>query len=231
MVEVAMLKCVPILNVLLLAVGIDAFGHDQSLSSDVPRNSRDLGLHGYGRNDISCLEWSDTCVTCRYVTNQPQNTAGPTSELLANPRMFNVCDGAKSRQNPNSFTGISRAPWTSIVDMKHAGNTVASNPRDGENILSKKKAGVNSVPTAARKESKIIAVITRLFAAALLISLSQVALAQSPSASATAQQDQLLKPEQLDALVLPLRSIPTLCSPKSSWPRPIRSKLSRPAAA
>ena len=44
------------------------------------------------------------------VTNQPQNTAAPTSELLANPRMFNVCDGAKSRQNPNSFAGISRAP-------------------------------------------------------------------------------------------------------------------------
>ena len=36
------------------------------------------------------------------VTNQPENTAAPTSELLANPRMFNVCDGAKSRQNPNS---------------------------------------------------------------------------------------------------------------------------------
>ena len=63
------------------------------------------------------------------VTNQPQNTAAPTSDLLANPRMFNVCDGAKSRQNPNSFTGISRAPRTSIVDMKHAGS---------ENILSKK---------------------------------------------------------------------------------------------
>ena len=29
------------------------------------------------------------------VTNHPQNIAAPTSELLANPRMFNVCDGAK----------------------------------------------------------------------------------------------------------------------------------------
>src|SRR6478736_4351134 len=63
MVEVAMLKCVTILNVLLLAVGTDAFGQDQSPSSDV--NSRDLGIHGYGRNDISCLEWGDSCVTCR----------------------------------------------------------------------------------------------------------------------------------------------------------------------
>ena len=43
----------------------------------------------------------------------------------------------------------------------------------------------------------MIAVIARLFAAAVLISLSQVALVQSPPTSATAQQDQLLKPEQL----------------------------------
>ena len=60
-----MLKCVTILNVLLLAVGTEAFGQDQSPPSDVPKNSRDLGLRGYGRNDISCLEWSDSCVTCR----------------------------------------------------------------------------------------------------------------------------------------------------------------------
>ena len=54
----------------------------------------------------------------------------------------------------------------------------------------------------------MIAVIARLFAAALLISLSQVALAQSPPVSATAQQDQLLKPEQLDALVSPIALYP-----------------------
>jgi hypothetical protein len=62
MVEVAMLKCVTILNVLLLAVGTDAFGQDQSPSSDAPKNSRALGLRGYGRNDISCLEWSDNSI-------------------------------------------------------------------------------------------------------------------------------------------------------------------------
>jgi hypothetical protein len=36
------------------------------------------------------------------VTDQPENTVAPTSELLANPRMFNVIGRAKSRQNPNS---------------------------------------------------------------------------------------------------------------------------------
>jgi hypothetical protein len=51
----------------------------------------------------------------------------------------------------------------------------------------------------------MIAVIARLFAAALLISPSQVALEQSSPASATAQQDQLLKP---DALVSPIALYP-----------------------
>src|SRR5215813_1784722 len=92
MVEVAMLKCVTILNIWLLAVGTDAFDQDQSLPSDVPKNSRIWEYMVMDVRTLSCLEWSDSCVTCR--SDQP--------ESLANPRMFNVCDGAKSRQNPNS---------------------------------------------------------------------------------------------------------------------------------
>jgi len=60
-----MLKCVTIINVLLLALGTDAFGQDQNPSPNVPENLRDLGIQDYGRNDISCLEWSDNCVTCK----------------------------------------------------------------------------------------------------------------------------------------------------------------------
>ena len=44
----------------------------------------------------------------------------------------------------------------------------------------------------------MVAVTVRPFATALLFSLPQAALPQSPPASATAQQDQLLKPEQLN---------------------------------
>ena len=103
MVEVAMLKCVTILNVLLLAVGTNAFGQDQSPSSDVPKNQ---GIWDYVVMDVTTYPaWNGATVALLAdVTNQPQNIAAPTSELLANPRMFNVCGGAKSRQNPNSFT-------------------------------------------------------------------------------------------------------------------------------
>jgi hypothetical protein len=39
------------------------------------------------------------------VTNQAESIIAPISELLANRRMFNVCDGAKSRK-PNSAEKI-----------------------------------------------------------------------------------------------------------------------------
>src|ERR1700733_5435830 len=53
----------------------------------------------------------------------------------------------------------------------------------------------------------------RLLAIALLFSISQAALAQSPPeqaapAAATTPSDQLLKPEQLDALVAPIALYP-----------------------
>jgi hypothetical protein len=52
------------LNFLLLAMGIDAFGQDRRPSPNLSKNSRELGIGGYGRKDESCLEWSDSCVTC-----------------------------------------------------------------------------------------------------------------------------------------------------------------------
>lgn len=68
-VKSAVLKCVTILNVFLLVSGSVAFGQNQSSSPGVQKNSEELGIQGYGRNDTSCLEWSDSCVSCR--RNQP----------------------------------------------------------------------------------------------------------------------------------------------------------------
>jgi len=65
LVEAVVRKNLAVLCILLPVVGTNGFGQNQSPSSDVPKNSRDLGIQGYGGNDISCLEWSDSCVTCR----------------------------------------------------------------------------------------------------------------------------------------------------------------------
>lgn len=71
----------------------------------------------------------------------------------------------------------------------------------------------------------------RLLAVALLFSMPQAALAQSPPgqaapAAATTRSDQLLKPEQLDALVTPIALYPdTLLAEvfmASTWLAPTR---------
>ena len=70
-------------------------------------------------------------------------------------------------------------------------------------------------PGARRRKGgeKMIRMTGRLLAVALLFSTTQLALAQSPSyqtppAAASGQSDQLLKPEQLDALVAPIALYP-----------------------
>jgi hypothetical protein len=56
-VESEVLKCVTILNVLLLVLGSVEFGQNQNPSPAVQKNSEELGIQGYGRNDRSCLDW------------------------------------------------------------------------------------------------------------------------------------------------------------------------------
>jgi hypothetical protein len=52
--------------ILLLVAGTEAFGQNQSASSvDTPKNSSELAIQSYGHSDVSCMEWSDSCVTCR----------------------------------------------------------------------------------------------------------------------------------------------------------------------
>jgi hypothetical protein len=61
----------------------------------------------------------------------------------------------------------------------------------------------------AQKDAQMILMTVRLFVVALLLSAPHVAMAQSPQpAAAPAQSDQLIKPEQLDALVAPVALYP-----------------------
>lgn len=86
----------------MLVLGSVTFGQNQSPSPGLQKNSEELGIQGYGRNDTSCLEWSDSCVSAG-VINQLKNSVVPTSGLLANLKTLNVCDGAPSLQSPNSL--------------------------------------------------------------------------------------------------------------------------------
>jgi hypothetical protein len=54
-----------ILCAVLLFWDTAALGQNQSPSSDAPQNPSELTIQNYGRGDISCMEWSDNCVTCR----------------------------------------------------------------------------------------------------------------------------------------------------------------------
>jgi len=72
---------------------------------------RTQGIWEYKIMDVTTYPaWNGaTIALLADVTNLLERTAAPTSELLANPRMFNVIGGAESRQNPNSalFRGTS----------------------------------------------------------------------------------------------------------------------------
>jgi hypothetical protein len=63
---------------------------------------RTQGIWDYVVMDVTTYPpWNGATVALLAdVINQPQNTAAPTSELLANPRMFNVCDGGEEPAKP-----------------------------------------------------------------------------------------------------------------------------------
>jgi hypothetical protein len=60
-----MLKHLTVFCAFHVVCGAAAFGQDQSPSSDAPENPSDLAILSYGRNNVSCMEWSDSCVTCK----------------------------------------------------------------------------------------------------------------------------------------------------------------------
>jgi hypothetical protein len=92
MVQVAMLKCVPILNVLLLAVGIDAFGTIKACHLMCQGTQ---GIWDYMVMDVTTYPaWNGATVALLAdVTNQPQNTAAPTSESPSSRPMWLVTAG------------------------------------------------------------------------------------------------------------------------------------------
>jgi hypothetical protein len=51
--------------IFLLVLGTEAFSQNQTPSSDTPKNSSESAVQSYGHSDVSCMEWSDSCVTCR----------------------------------------------------------------------------------------------------------------------------------------------------------------------
>ena len=76
-----MLKCVTILNVLLLAVGTDAFGQIKARHLMCQRTQ---GIWDYVVMDVTTYPpWNGATVALLAdVINHPQNTAAPTSGLL-----------------------------------------------------------------------------------------------------------------------------------------------------
>src|SRR5690349_8814938 len=65
---------------------------------------------------------------------------------------------------------------------------------------------VRSDAFGEKREAEMVMMAVRAVAVVLLLALSQAAIAQTQEA--TAQSDQLLKPEQLDALVAPIALYP-----------------------
>ena len=60
-----MFKCLTILGAFLIVCDVAAFAQNQSPSSDEHKSPGDLAILSYGRNDVSCMEWSDRCVSCK----------------------------------------------------------------------------------------------------------------------------------------------------------------------
>jgi hypothetical protein len=59
-----MSKRLMILCAFIIVWDAAAFGQNQNPSSDAPMDPS-IAILSYGRNDVSCREWSDSCVTCK----------------------------------------------------------------------------------------------------------------------------------------------------------------------